>query len=115
MPVLRAAVLVALLADAIIGDFARARFGLDHREPVAGFGRAVEAQHLDRHRRAGLVDGLALVVDEGANAAPFGAGDDDVADPQRAALDQHGRDRAAAAVELGFDHGAFGRTRRDWP
>ena len=31
---------------------------------------------------------------------------------QRAALDQHGRDRTAAAIELGFDHGAFGRTFR---
>ena len=31
---------------------------------------------------------------------------------QRAALDQHGRDRAAAAIELGFDHGAFGRAVR---
>jgi len=27
---------------------------------------------------------------------------------ERAALDQHGRDRAAAAVELGLDHGALG-------
>ena len=29
---------------------------------------------------------------------------------QRAALDQHGRDGAAAAIELGLDHDAFGRT-----
>ena len=55
---------------------------------------------------------IALVADQRADAAPFGAGDDDVADLQRAALDQHGRDRAAAAIELGFDHGAFGRPRR---
>ena len=38
----------------------------------------------------------------------IGAGDEDVADPQRAALDQHGGERAAALVELGLDHRAFG-------
>ena len=112
MPVLRAVRVLALLADAIIGELARAGFALDHREPVAGFGRAGEAQHLDRHRRAGLLHGFALVVDQRADAAPFGAGDDEVADMQRAALDQHGRHRAAAAVELGLDHGAFGGARR---
>ena len=31
---------------------------------------------------------------------------------QRAALNQHGGDRTAAAIELGFDHGAFGGTFR---
>ena len=31
---------------------------------------------------------------------------------QRAALDQHGGDRAAAALELGFEHDAFGRAVR---
>ena len=31
---------------------------------------------------------------------------------QRAALHQHGRDRAAAAIELRLDHGAFGGTLR---
>ena len=53
---------------------------------------------------------LALIRDQRADAAHLGAGDDDVADTQRAALHQHGRDRTAAAIELGFDHGAFGRT-----
>src|SRR3712207_9588152 len=37
------------------------------------------------------------------------AGDEDVAGPQRAALNEHGRHRAAAAVELRLDHGAFRR------
>src|SRR5690348_5641779 len=43
--------LVALLARAIVGDFAGARFALDHREAVARVGRAVETQYLDRGRR----------------------------------------------------------------
>ena len=38
----------------------------------------------------------------------IGPGDEDVADPQRAALDEHGRERAAALVEPGLDHRAFG-------
>ena len=38
--------------------------------------------------------------------APLRAGDQRVADPERAALDQDGDDRAAAGVELGLDHGA---------
>ncbi len=57
-------------------------------------------------------DRLAGVGHQRAHAAPFGAGHHQVADPQRAALHQHGRYRAAAAVELGFDHGALGRTLR---
>ena len=105
---------LALLVGAIARDLAGAGFVLDHGKAIAGFRRAVEAEHLDRHRRTGLLDGLALIRDQRADAAHFGAGDDDVADPQRAALHQHGRDRAAAAIELGFDHGAFGRALASW-
>ena len=115
MPVWRAAALLALLARTIVGDLAGARLAVDDREAVAGVGRAGEAEHLDRHRGTGFADRCAGIGDERAHAAPFGAGDDDVAAMQRAALHQHGRDRAAAAVELRLDHGAFGRTRPDWP
>ena len=45
-----------------------------------------EAQDLDRHRGRGFLDLLALVVDECANTAAFGAADEDVADLQRAVL-----------------------------
>ena len=103
---------LALLVCAVARDLARAGFVLDHREAVAGLGRAVEAEHFDRHRGTGLLHRLALIRDQRADAAHLGAGDDDVADPERAALDQHGRDRTTAAVELGLDHGAFGRTLR---
>ena len=43
-----------------------------------------------------------------ADLAARCAGDEHVADAQRAALDEHGRERAAALVELGFDDRAFG-------
>ena len=112
MPVCRAARNVALLPRAVIGDLARPRFGRHRGQAIARLRRAVEAQNLHRHRRAGGHHGVAGVGDERAHAAPFRAGDDDVAGAQRAALHQHGRHRAAAAVEPRFDHGAFRRAVR---
>ena len=46
---------------------------------------------------------LPRVVLERADAAERLADDDDVADLERAGLDERGRDRAAALVELGLD------------
>ena len=66
----------------------------------------------DRARRTGLGDALAHVVLEGADAAERLADDDDVADLERAGLDQRGRDRAAALVELRLDDRADGRALR---
>ncbi len=114
MPEIAGGGVLALLVGAIARDLAGAGFVLDHGKAVAGFRRTVEAEHFDRNRRSGLVDGCALVVDQRADTAHLGAGDDDVADLQGAALHQHGRDRTAAAIELGFDHGAFGGPRRSW-
>ena len=104
--------LVALLAHAIIRHFARAAFRIDDGEAIARVRRAVEAEHLDRNRGACGIDRCAGVIHQRAHAAPFGTGHNEIADLERAALHQHGRNRAAAAVELGFDHGAFGRTAR---
>ena len=94
---------------AIIGDLAGACFRLDYGQPVAGLGRAVEAKHLDRHRRPCRHHGMPGVRHQRTHAAPFGTGDDDVAGSERAALHQDGRDRTAAAVEPRLDHSAFGR------
>ena len=58
------------------------------------------------------VDRAALVVQHRAHPAPLGAGDHDVALPQRALLHQHGRHRTAAAIQPAFDHRAFGRALR---
>ena len=99
---------LAPLAVAIIGDLAGPRLVLDDVELVAGFRRRTEAQHLDRNRRAGRLDLLALVVDERAHPAPGRAGDEDIAEMQGAALHEHGRHRAAAPVELRFDDDAGG-------
>ena len=99
--------LVALLALAIIGDFARTGFGFDDGHAVAGIRRTGETQNLDGHGGPGVRARCAFVVEEGAHAARDGARDDQVADLQRAALDEHGRDRAAAAVEARLDDGTF--------
>src|SRR5271165_279301 len=51
---------------------------------------------------------VAVLVEHGPDPAVGVAGHDRVADVQRAALDQHGRHRAAALVELCLDDGALG-------
>ena len=61
---------------------------LDDADELARLGDRVEAEHLDRHRRAGLLDAGAVEVVHRAHAAPVGA-DERVADLQRAALDEH--------------------------
>ena len=57
-----------------------------------------------------LRDPVAEEVVHRAHAAPVGAGDERVADLERAAADQDRHHRAAARVELGLDHRA-GRGR----
>ena len=103
---------VAPAALAEIGDLARPRLVLDNDEIVAGERQAVEPEHLDRRRGTGLFLVLAALVDQRADPSPFAAGDENVADIQRAALHQNRRDRAAAAVELGFEDDALGGALR---
>ena len=103
----RAASFLAPLALAVFGDLARARFRLDDGDAIARFRRAGEAEHLDRRRGAGRLDRRALVVEQRPDAAPMRAGDDERADPQRAALDKDGRHGSAAAIEPRLDDGAF--------
>ena len=95
---------------AVLGYFAGLRLGLDDVENVARLGRAVEAQHLDRDRRPGLVHALAAVVDERTHLAPLLADDENVAPVQGSLADQNRSHRTAADIELGLDHGAFGGT-----
>ena len=73
---------------------------LDHADVLAGLGDAVEAEHLDRLAGQRLADPVAEEVVHRAHAAPVGAGDERVADLERAAADQDRDHRAAARVEL---------------
>src|SRR5690606_24294350 len=100
--------LLTRLALAILRDLAGTRLGIHHGELVASLRRALKAQNLCRSGRAGLLDLFGAIVDERAHPAPLIAGDEDVARFQRAVLHQHGRDRAATLVELGFDDDTLG-------
>src|SRR3546814_6493466 len=51
---------------------------------------------------------LALVVDQRANLAAVSANHEDIADVERAAVDQNGRHGATALVELGLNDRTFG-------
>ena len=99
---------VAVLALTEGRDLARPALVAEHHELVAGLRHFGQALDLDRNRRAGLGDRLAVLVEHGAHPAEARARQHDVAALQRAALHQHGRDRAAALVELRFDDQALG-------
>ena len=75
-------------------------------ERVARLRQAAEAEHFDRRRRPGVLQLPAAIVDERADLADDRAGNDGVADVQRAVLDEDRRHRAAALVQLRFEHGA---------
>ena len=85
---------------------------LDDAQDVAGGGDFAEAQDDHGRRRPGLLDALAQVVLEGSHATGRLADDDDVADVERAGLDQRGRDRAAVLVQLRLDDRADGAALR---
>ncbi len=101
---------LAALPRAIIRDLARPAVVFDDGKRVARFRRGIEAENLHRHRRSRLRHGLAAIVDERTHAPPGGAGDDDIADVQGAALHEHGADRSTPALQLGLDDDAFGGT-----
>ena len=63
-------------------------------ERVAGRGHAAEAEHFHRRRRRRRLDRPAAVVDERAHLADDRAGDERVADVQRAVLHEDRRHRA---------------------
>ena len=98
---------LTLLTGAILGDFAGTGFVRYHRHAVARIRSSVEAEYLHRHRRAGIRDALALVVDEGADTPPLGTSNDDVAGEEGAALHEHRGHGTATAIELGLDDRAL--------
>src|SRR6056297_818811 len=92
---------------AVFRDLARLRLGIDHVQHVAGLGCAVQAQNLDRNRRARFAHAFTLVVHQRADLAPLFADDKDIALPQGALVDQNRRDRATAHVKLRLDDGTL--------
>src|SRR5581483_11368674 len=88
---------------ALLRELARAALVLDDARQLAGGRRTVEAEDLDGLAGMRFLDALAAVVVERTHAAPGVPGDDRVADPERAAVDEHRRHRAAADVEARLD------------
>src|SRR5690242_15049821 len=80
----------------------------DNQEVVTGAGHGGQSEHLHRTGRRSLGDRLVVLVQHGPDPAERLTADDRVADVQRAPLDQHGRDRAAALVQVRLDGHALG-------
>ena len=95
-----------------LGDLPRPALVLDHHDLIARQGRAAEPENLDGHRRPCGLGGSAVVAVHRPHPAPLRTGDDDIANAERAALDQHGGHCAAAPVHLGLDHDALGSAIR---
>src|SRR5579875_752987 len=89
---------IAKLALTEFGHFPRTHLVLDDAERIAGERRAVEPQHLDGRRRTRGVQRAIAVIEKRTHASPLAAGDEDVANPESAALNKHRGDRAAAAL-----------------
>ena len=92
----------------LLGDLAGHPVVLDDQEVLTRTGDRGETEHHRRLRREGLVHRLAVLVEQGAHPAVRRTGDDRVTDAERAALDEHRRDRTAAAVEVSLDDEALG-------
>src|SRR5215207_7569508 len=94
---------VALPGLPPLGDLPGHPVLVDDQEAVAGAGHRGEAEHLHRTGRARLGELLAGLVEHRPDPPEGVTGDDRVTDVQCAALDQHGRHRTTAAVEVRLD------------
>ena len=96
----------ARLVAALLGDLAAQAVVVHGGENVARLGHVVKADYLHRVGRARFLHAFALVVYHGADTAIGHAGDDGIAHAQRAVLDQHVGDGAAALVQTRLDDDA---------
>ncbi len=87
-----------LPGDAVFGD---------GEERVAGAGNGGQAEHQDRTGRTSCRNLLTVLVEHRPHPPVGVAGDDRVADVQRAPVHQHRRHRAAATVEVCLDRDAL--------
>jgi hypothetical protein len=93
----------ALARLAPLGDLPGHPVVVDDDEAVAGAGHGCQAEHLDRPGRRRVGHRIAVLVQHGPDPAVGLAADDRVADVERAALHEDGRDRAAALVQVRLD------------
>src|SRR6476660_1977533 len=88
---------------AAVGDLPGHAVLVDDEERVARAGHRGEPDDLHRTGGQGLLELVAVLVEQRPDAAVGVAGHDRVALAQRAALDEHRGDRAAALVQLALD------------
>src|SRR6478752_191780 len=94
---------IALARAAPVGDLTGDPVLVDDEQVVTGTRHRREADDLDWTRRGCLLDVLTVFVDHPSHAPIGVAGDDRVADPQRSARNEHGRDGPTATVQVRFD------------
>ncbi|CAD5987479.1 protein of unknown function [Streptomyces sp. KY75] len=94
---------VALTGGTLLGDLTGRTVLVDDQEVVAGARDVGETEDQDGGRGTRFLHVLTIVVEHGADSAVGVAHDHRVADAQRSALDQDGRDGTTAAVEVGLD------------
>ncbi len=93
---------------AVFGDVAGFLAVGDDDELIAGLGEAFEAEDFDGSGGRSFGEGLAAIVEHGADFAVGVADDEIVAGVEGAVLHEDGGDGAAAAIELGFEDDAAG-------
>ena len=84
-------------------------------EHVARLRQAGQAEHFDRRGRPGRLDRTAAVVDQRAHAADDRAGDERVADVERAVLHEHRRHRARGPCRAWLRAPCPTRCASGWP
>ena len=94
----------------MLGDLARLALALHRQQFIPGIGRRGKTEHHDRHRGRGLLHRNAILIEHRAYPAELATGDDRVTHAQRAALDQHRGDRAAALLHARLDDDAGGKS-----
>ena len=101
--------LLALRVEALLGEGLGVALAFHDQQLVAGIRQAGEAENLHRGRWRGLLDLLALVVDERFDLAAEVSADERLADLEGAHADDDGGGRAAAGLDLRFDDRAARR------
>src|SRR5512132_2810070 len=97
---------------ALLHDVACRALVLDLADVVARVRGRRPAEDLHRLAGPGLLHCLPVLVEHRADLRPRGAGHDRVADVERAALDEHARDRSTALVQVRLEHDPAGAPDR---